>query len=179
MKPRAGQVRKAARSRWCEVRRSPIHGSGVFAARNIPAGTQIIEYVGEVIGKKEAERRGNALWEATRESGDASVFLFILDGRYDLDGNFPWNDARLINHSCEPNCETEIDEEKRIWVIALRNIAKGEELFFDYNFDLEDYQDHPCLCGTESCLGYIVGAVYRKALKKKLQRSQRKKHDKV
>ena len=62
----------------------------------------------------------------------------------DLDGNLPWNNARLINHSCEPNCEA-ITEDHQIFIYALRDIKAGEELFFNYGFDLESYEDHPCL----------------------------------
>lgn len=173
--PKAGEIRKARKSSWCEVRGSEIHGRGVFASRDIPKGTPIIEYVGEVITKREAEKRGHALFEDASKTGGAAVYIFILNSRYDLDGNFPWNDARLINHSCEPNCETEIDENLRIWVVALRDIAKGEELFFDYNFDLENHQDHPCLCGAKSCVGYIVGQQYWPDLQRVLGRKRKKK----
>ena len=172
--PKAGEIRKARKSRWCEVRNSPVHGRGIFAARDIPAGTAVIEYAGEVISKNEAERRGHALFEEASKTGGAGVYIFILNGRYDLDGNVPWNDARLINHSCEPNCETEIDEDTRIWVKALRNIPAGTELTFDYNFDLENFEDHPCRCGAPGCLGYIVGQDHWPALRRKLAARERK-----
>lgn len=171
--PKAGEIRKARKSPWCEVRDSDIHGRGVFAAKDIPRGTPIIEYVGEVISKKEAERRGHELFENASRSGGAAVYIFILNGRYDLDGNFPWNAARLINHSCDPNCETEIDAQTRIWVVALRDIPKGQELFFDYNFDLDNYEDHPCLCGVAHCVGYIVGQQYWKKLRHTLESGKR------
>jgi SET domain-containing protein len=164
--PKAGEIRHAAASPWCQTRDSAIHGRGVFATAKIPAGTRIIEYVGEVITKREAEKRGQALLEQAVNTGGAAVYIFILNGRYDLDGNFPWNDARLINHSCHPNCETEIDDELRIWVVAMRDIDAGEELFFDYNFDLESYEDHPCRCGQPECVGYIVGQEYWQKLKR-------------
>ncbi|MFM7181770.1 MAG: SET domain-containing protein [Verrucomicrobiales bacterium] len=170
---RAGEYRKASKSPWCEVRGSDIHGRGVFATRDIPKGKPIIEYVGEVITKREAGKRGRALLEESRTTGGASVYIFILDGRHDLDGNFPWNEARLINHSCEPNCETEIDEERRIWVTALHDIKKGDELFFDYNFDLESFEDHPCRCGSPECVGYIVGQDYWEKLKRLIARREK------
>ena len=72
-----------------------------------------------------------------------------------LDGNVPWNIARLINHSCDPNCEAWITG-KRIFIHALRDIHPGEELTFDYGFDIDSYEEHPCLCGRENCVGYIV-----------------------
>lgn len=172
-KLKAGEFRKARKSRWCEVRGSNIHGSGVFAARDIPKGTAIIEYVGEIITKREAGKRGRALMEQSLRTGGASVYIFILDARHDLDGNFPWNAARLINHSCDPNCETEIDADRRIWVTAMRDIKKGEELFFDYNFDLESFEDHPCRCGSPQCVGYIVGQDYWARLKRRLARLEK------
>lgn len=172
---RAGDFRYADPSPWCEVKGSIIHGRGVFAARDIPAGTPIIEYVGEVISKREAEKRGMALLKHAAKTGGAAVYIFILNGRYDLDGNFDWNDARLINHSCNPNCETEIDNDLRIWVTALRDIAAGDELFFDYNFDLESYEDHPCRCGQPECIGYIVGREYWEKLKRQLAAREKSK----
>lgn len=73
----------------------------------------------------------------------------------DLDGDVPWNPARFINHSCAPNCEAEQDGD-HIWIIARRDIAAGEELSFNYGYDLVDYRDHPCHCGTADCVGFIV-----------------------
>lgn len=126
-------------------RRSTIHGTGGYARRDIAARTPVIDYVGEKITKAEALVR----CEANNE------YIFTLDDEFDLDGNVPWNPARFINHSCAPNCEAEVDAE-RITIIALRDIAAGEELTFNYGYDLEDYRDHPCQCGAEDCLGFIV-----------------------
>jgi uncharacterized protein len=153
---KSGDIRQAAPSPWCEARESRVHGCGVFAVRDIPAGTRIIEYAGEVITKREAEKRGAEQVGRAARDGDAAVYIFILNRRHDIDGNFPWNTARLINHSCSPNCETEICGHERIWVVALRDIAAGEELFFDYRFDLESFEDHPCRCGSPECFGYIL-----------------------
>lgn len=162
----------------CEVRRSGIHGRGLFATRDIPAGAYIIEYVGEKVNKDEANERGWAQMDRARETGDAAVYIFTLDDDWDVDGDVPENAARLINHSCDPNCEAFI-EDGHIWIAALRDIEKNEELFFNYGFDLENYQDHPCRCGSERCVGYIVGEDYWKKLRKKLKakhkRSGRKK----
>jgi len=130
---------------WVSFHRSRIHGTGGFARRDIPAGTRLIEYVGEKITKAESLRR----CEANNE------YIFTLDDECDLDGNVTWNPARFINHSCAPNCEAEWDE-NRIWIAALRDIPAGEELSFNYGYDLEDYREHPCRCGAPECVGYIV-----------------------
>ena len=155
-----------------EVRASGIHNQGVFARRKIDAESEIIEYVGERISHEEADRRGIE-WEAkANKTGDGAVYLFTLDENWVIDGNDENNPARLINHSCEPNCEAVIfgdGEEAEIWLVSTRDIAKGEELSFDYGFDLENYKDHSCRCGAKACVGYIVGEDYRKQLKKLLK----------
>ena len=127
------------------VRQSGIHGTGVFARRDLPKDCQVIEYVGEKISKIESARRIDA----------DNEFIFTLDDDYDLDGKVPWNPARFINHSCTPNCEAEIDGH-RVFINALRDIKTGEELSFNYGYDLEDYREHPCRCGTEQCVGFMV-----------------------
>lgn len=129
-----------------EFRRSRIHGTGGYARREIKAKTDVIEYIGEKISKEESARRC--------EAGNA--YIFTGDETYDLDGNVDWNPARLINHSCEPNCEALIDDEHRVWITASRDIQAGDELTFNYNYDLEDYRDHPCRCGATECVGFIV-----------------------
>jgi SET domain-containing protein len=134
-----------ARTEHLVFRKSSIHGTGAFAAREIPRQTRIIEYTGERISKSESLRR----CEANNE------FIFTLTETEDLDGSVDWNLARFINHSCEPNCDAE-EIEEQIWIVANRDIRPGEELSFNYGFDLEDYQDHPCQCGTTACVGYIV-----------------------
>ena len=143
-------------SPYCEVRGSDIHGRGVYATCLIPAETQIIEYVGELIDKDESEKRGVSQHEKSLESGDAAVYIFTLSRRFDIDGNVPWNTARLINHSCSPNCEAWI-EGRKIFIHSLTDINAGDELTFDYGFDVDCYEDHPCLCGKDGCIGYIVG----------------------
>lgn len=126
-------------------RRSTIHGTGGYARKHIAAGTKIIEYMGEKITKAEA----NVRCEANNE------YIFTLDDEFDLDGNVPWNPARFINHSCAPNCDVEV-EGGRIMILAWRDIAQGEELTFNYGYDLEDYREHPCRCGAAECTGFIV-----------------------
>jgi Proteins containing SET domain len=134
-----------ARTEYLVFRKSAIHGTGAFAAREIPRETRIIEYTGERISKSESLRR----CEANNE------YIFTLTETEDLDGSVDWNLARFINHSCEPNCDAE-EIEGRIWIVANRDILPGQELSFNYGFDLEDFRDHPCQCGKAACVGYIV-----------------------
>ena len=147
------------------MRRSGIHGRGLFATRDIPENTPIIQYIGEKIDKEESNTRGWAQIDHAKVTGYAAVYIFTLDDEFDLDGNTPENSARLINNSCSPNCESYIDEEE-IWITSLREIRAGEELFYNYGFDLECFEDHPCLCGSKNCIGYIAGEEYWPALKK-------------
>jgi uncharacterized protein len=146
---------KRGQSESCEIRGSIIHGRGVYATQLIKAEAKIIEYIGELVDKDEAVRRGNKQQEKSKDSGDAAVYIFTLNEKYDIDGNVPWNTARLINHSCEPNCEA-WNVRRKIFIHALRDIEAGEELTFDYGFDVSCYEDHPCRCGKPSCVGYIV-----------------------
>ena len=143
-------------SQFCEVRGSEIHGRGVYATTFIPKETKIIEYVGELVDKDESGRRGISQHAKAIKTGDAAVYIFTLSKRYDIDGNVPWNTARLINHSCAPNCEAWI-EGRKIFIHSLTDINPGDELTFDYGFDVDCYEDHPCLCGKDGCVGYIVG----------------------
>jgi SET domain-containing protein len=137
------------------VRRSSIHHRGVFARRDIPKEAKVIEYVGERITKAESDRRGQRLMKKASKTGCAAVYIFTINKKYDLDGGVSWNPARLINHSCDPNCEAIISR-GRIWIYAKRDIAEGEELTFNYGFDIETWEDHPCRCGSERCVGYIL-----------------------
>ncbi len=162
---------KRGQSDSCEVRGSVIHGRGVYATCDIAAEELIIEYVGELIDKEEGARRGAKQQECSAKSGDAAVYIFNLSKKWDLDGNVPWNTARLINHSCEPNCEA-WSKGKKIFIHALRDIKQGEELSFDYGFDVECYLDHPCLCGSKSCVGHIVSRHQWDILDQKLGRGK-------
>ena len=149
------KLMERAKSEFCEVRESEIHGTGVYASKAIDSGNRIIEYLGEKITKDESEKRANTQMEHAELTGDAAVYIFTLSKKWDIDGNVPWNTARLLNHSCAPNCEAWI-EGKRIYLYALQDIPSGEELTFDYGFDIENFEDHPCLCGSSECVGYIV-----------------------
>ncbi len=153
-------------SEWIIVRNSRIHGKGVFAAKDIPKGTKIIEYVGEWLTKKQAEKRADEqLEKAAKNKEVGAVYLFELNKRYDIDGFFKWNTARLINHSCNPNAETDVTK-GHIWITALRDIKKGEEISYDYGYDFENWADHPCQCGSENCVGFIVSQKHWKKLKR-------------
>ncbi len=156
---------------WHLVRQSSSHNQGVFAARDIPLGTRILDYRGHKITKAESIRRGNAQIEGSAQSGEGAVYIFVLNQKHDIDGNVPWNDARLINHTCSPNCEAQIIR-GTIWLIATQDIAQGTELGFNYGFDLETWEDHPCRCGAANCCGYILGEDYWPELQQILRERQ-------
>jgi uncharacterized protein len=164
--------RRATTSPWVSVRRSAIHGRGVVASKDIPSGTRIIEYQGERITKAVSERRDEERAARAAKGGDGCVYIFEINKRHDLDGHMAWNTARLINHSCEPNCESE-KLRGHIWITARRDIAAGEELTFDYGFDVENWKDHPCRCSSKKCVGYIVAKSHRWRLRKKIQRERK------
>jgi len=146
----------------------------MFAIRKIRKGTRIIEYVGELVDKDESNRRGLELFEKSRQTGGASVYIFDLNEKWDLDGDKSYNDARLINHSCDPNAEM-VNEDDRLFLFALRDILPEEEITFDYGYDIEHFLDHPCRCGTPQCVGYIVSRSQWPLLKRKLRRSRARK----
>ncbi len=166
---------KPTTSPFIEVRRSVIHAQGIFAACDIPKGTKIREDVGDKITKKESDQRADEQIERHQENPeeDGSVYIFTLDNKYDIDGNVEWNTARLINHSCQTNCESDIIDGK-IYIIAQKDIKKGQELAYDYGYSLEDFESHPCRCGSRNCCGYIVAERFRKKLKKKLKYKKNK-----
>jgi hypothetical protein len=135
----------AAETEWIRFGRSPIHGFGGFARRDIPKGVRVIEYVGQKIDKQESLRRCE----------ENNEYIFTLNEQVDLNGNVGWNPARFLNHSCAPNCEAEM-EDGRIWIVATRDIRAGEEVTFNYGFDLEDYRAYRCRCSSPGCVGFIV-----------------------
>jgi len=140
---------------WVVYRTSEIHGTGGFARVAIPAETTVTEYVGQKITKAESLKR----CELNNE------YIFDWDDDYDLDGNVDWNPARFINHSCSPNCEAQWDGD-HIWIVALRNITAGEELTFNYGYDLVDYREHPCRCGAANCVGFIAAAQFHDQIRR-------------
>jgi uncharacterized protein len=138
------------------VRDSPIHGRGVFAARKIRKGTKVMEYVGERVSHAEADAR-----YAHKAEDDNHTFLFTVDSRTVIDGGVGGNEARYINHGCEPNCESSV-ERGRIFIEAIRTIAAGEELSYDYQIerDPDDAANvdeiFACRCGAPGCRGTML-----------------------
>ena len=132
-----------------KIKKSNIDNRGLYASKNIKSGTKIIEYKGKIVTKKKVE-------EDSKYDNDKAIYLFNLNKKYDLDGDFRYNTARLINHSCNPNCEV-AGVGLKVWVYAIRDIKKGEELSYDYGFGYDEYyKDFPCRCGSKNCVGYIV-----------------------
>lgn len=172
--PKAAPKKSESPEKLYEIKGSGIHNKGLFAKVDIPVGTRIIEYIGERITKAESQRRANAWEEKARGSGDGLVYIFEINKRYDIDGNVPYNDARLINHACETNCEAENDK-GRIWIIAERDIKAGEELFYDYGYDMEHFFEHPCHCGSKNCAGFIVSSEYRDKVREMVAAIRKKK----
>ena len=143
-----------------EVKNSKIHGSGVFAKKNIKKNQRIIEYIGEKITRKEGDKRSEKrLKKYLNSSLTGSVYIFELNKKYDIDGSPLYNKARYINHSCDPNCEVDIIN-NQIWISSIKNIKQGEELSYDYgySFDKDDFRDHPCKCGSKNCIGFIISS---------------------
>lgn len=142
--------------RRISVRRSPIHGRGVFSLKKIRKGERIIEYTGERVTHREADRR-------YPDDDSPHTMIFIIDKRIVIDATRRGNSARWINHSCRPNCES-IDDDKRIYIEAMRDIRKGEELSYDYNLVLEERhtpaakKENLCLCGAKRCRGTLLGS---------------------
>lgn len=156
-----------------EVRNSPVHGSGVFALRRIRKGTTIIEYLGDRVSHEEVDER-----YADKLETDSHTFLFTVNSKIVIDAGSNGNDARFINHSCDPNCESTI-KNKRVFIEAIRTIQPGEELNYDYAIG-RDPEDAPnvdeifaCRCGAAACRGSMLEP--RKKPRKKTRKKARKK----
>lgn len=139
-----------------EVRGSPVHGLGAFALRRIPKGTRVVEYLGERVSHREADRRYES-----KEANDAHTFLFIVDSKTVIDAGVGGNEARFLNHSCNPNCESVI-ENRRVFIETTRTVEPGEELTYDYQIQREN-DDPPgidevfaCRCGFPQCRGTML-----------------------
>lgn len=146
-----------------QVRHSRIHGNGMFALVDIPAGTRLIEYRGQRMTHRQADR----LYDGSTETGH--TFLFTLNERYIIDANVGGNDARWINHGCEPNCEAVLVEAEgrdrradRVFIESKRDIRAGEELTYNYGIVLEERQTArlkaiwACRCGAPHCTGTML-----------------------
>lgn len=156
-----------------DIRESGIHNRGMFARERIKKNSLVVEYIGEKISKKESERRGIERMEEARRDGGGAVYIFELNKRFDIDGNVPENEARLINHSCSPNCEPRVIN-GQIWIVSLEVIETGDELTYDYGYDLEHFLEHPCRCGSKKCVGYIVRTDKRGKLKRILKQHRKR-----
>ena len=159
--PRTSSSKAAEKAPLFEVRRSPIQGRGVFAIAPIRKGKRITEYLGEPITHEEADRRYDD------NKGRHHTFLFILDDTTVLDARHEGNDARYINHSCEPNCEAQ-EEDGSVYIYALQPIDKGEELNYNYALIYEERHTpavkkaFECRCGAPSCTGTMLAPKKRK-----------------
>jgi SET domain-containing protein len=154
-----------------KVRRSKVHGQGVFALQRIGKGTRIIEYVGDRISHARANRRYD-----DHDENDNHTFLFAVDRNVVIDATVGGNDSRFINHSCDPNCESNI-ENRRVFVDAIRTIEPGAELSYDYQIGRE--RDDPpnvdviyaCRCGARSCRGTMLWPAKRAVPRKKKKKT--------
>jgi len=140
-----------------EVRRSPIQGRGVFATRDLREGERILEYTGKLITSDEADSQ--AADESMRRH---HTFLFAVDDDWVIDGADGGNEARYINHSCDPNCESVV-EGRRVFIHAVRDIEAGEELLYDYWYVVDDGYGmeelrrlYPCRCRSARCRGTLA-----------------------
>ncbi len=174
-------MKKTPRSRapLFEVRHSPIHGYGVFAARRIRKGTTILEYLGDRVSHAQADTRYE-----DKDPNDNHTFLFTVDAKTVIDAGVNGNEARYINHACDPNCES-TTLGKRIFIEAIRTIQPGEELSYDYQIG-RDSDDAPnvdeiyaCRCGAENCRGSMLELakkVPKKTPKKAAAKARKKAH---
>lgn len=150
------------RGRRTQVRESGVHGKGVYAIRPLRAGDTVLEYKGEIITWKEALRR-----HPHDPSQPNHTFYFHLDDGHVIDGKYKGNSAKWINHSCAPNLEAEQDGD-RVFLKALRDIAVGEELFFDYGLVIDARltpklkKEYACWCGADTCRGTMLATKRRR-----------------
>jgi uncharacterized protein len=139
-----------------DIRSSPIQGKGAFATRPIAAGTRLVEYTGERLTPDEADARYPEVPGERHHT-----YLFAIDDEIVIDAAVGGNDARWINHSCAPNCDAVV-EDGRIFIEAIRDIEVGEELTYDYAYQLTERHSpaakrrYPCHCGATSCRGTIL-----------------------
>ena len=145
------------------VRNSPIHGRGVFATKKIRKGTVIVEYKGQRTSYKKAVSRPDS------DPGDsAHTFLFELDDGRAIGAGVRGNAARWINHSCDPNCETEESDDGRVYIQAMRDIRSGEELNYDYALVIDERMTpalkklYACHCGAKNCRGTMLALKKRR-----------------
>ena len=161
-----------------QTRRSGVHGKGVFALCELRAGERLIEYVGEIITWEEALER-----HPHDPSNPNHTFYFHIDDGRVIDAKHGGNASRWINHSCEPNCQADQTDNGRVFIQALRDIAPGEELFYDYGLIIDEpytkklKAEYACWCGAPSCRGTMLSPK-DKPKKKKSKSDKAKKTDK-
>jgi len=162
--------------RRIQMRRSAVHGNGVFAAQDLAAGETLVEYKGEVIDWPEALRR-----HPHDPSQPNHTFYFHVDEEHVIDGGVNGNVARWINHSCNPNCEAD-EQDGRIFIKALRDIPAGQELNYDYGLIIDDEEyspellaEFPCWCGAETCRGTLLSPREDEGKKNKKKKKKKKK----
>ena len=154
--PRTQSPTPVPAQRRIQTRRSGVHGKGVFAVQDIAEGEVLIEYTGEIISWQQAQDR-----HPHDPLQPNHTFYFHVDEDRVIDANFGGNSSRWINHSCNPNCYTD-ERDGRIFITALRNIAAGEELNYDYGLMLEERYtaklkaEYPCYCGAANCRGTLL-----------------------
>lgn len=144
-----------------EIRSSGIHGLGAFATQSLAANERVCPYLGRRISKA----------ESLDACMNGNVCIFALSETEDIDGDVPSNLARFINHSCDPNCEVLLEADG-LWVNAQRAVLNGEELTFNYGYDLTDWRSYPCRCGSAACPGYMVGEEFQSDLRRLIQAIQ-------
>ncbi len=137
---------------------SSIHNKGLYARVDIPEDTPIIQYIGRKITQKQADK-------LAEKQGETLIYLFELNDCDVIDGDTSDNLAKYINHSCDPNCYNDIIDDE-IWIYAMRDIKKGEELSYDYGFQRQDWHKRPCRCGAKNCFGFLVARSYWSAIKR-------------
>ena len=153
--------------RRLQTRRSGVHGKGVFARMDLAEGECLIEYRGEVISWPQALER-----HPHDPKNPHHTFYFHVDEHNVIDGKQGGNSSRWINHSCAPNCEADA-QNGRIFIKALRNIAAGQELFYDYGLVIDArytqklLADYPCWCGAHNCRGTLLAAKGKRAAARK------------
>ena len=177
-KNRAAHVRESTgKEPMFVVRSSPIHGRGVYATRRIRKGTRVSEYIGERISHDEADERYAA------KPQDGHTFLFVVNDEICIDATNEGNDSRYITHSCDPNCESDIEDD-RVFVDAIRTIQPGEELVYDYSLTWESADDpeelklYDCLCGAKDCRGTMLAPDPVDLEEKKKDKKKKDKKDK-
>jgi uncharacterized protein len=153
---KTAQATRRSDARRIQVRRSGVHGKGVFALQPIAAGSRIIEYKGQLIPWPEAMRR-----HPHNPAEPNHTFYFTVGDEHVIDANVNGNAARWINHACDPNCRAD-ESDGRVFIEALRDLQPGEELFYDYGLTVDERytprlkMEYECRCGSPNCRGTML-----------------------